>query len=297
MSHSDPDVIRPFRWNVARRAELGSLPDGPPPAGYPAFAEQLRRATALVLARSGGGTLVLVGRSLECMFDYLSGLLADVPDAPPLKLLQVSLSSVGDIERDAHAMPAEIDALLAYMRAEGLAPPDIEAARGGVTFIDVVSTGATFGILTGLLRLAARRSCADWHAIERQIGFVGVVDERKTSPKTWRWWQHEAWVADLKTRRISNVSIPGPMWGFLGNNDEKATPSHGLLRWRDPRAAVPSRDEHHLKGLRFAVANYDRGLTREERGRFADAVARLPEMRHAWLRRLVVALRRSGGAR
>ena len=296
MSRSDPFIIRPFRWNVARRAELGSLAVGAAPSTYPGFDDALRRATALSVARSGGGTLVFVGRSLEAMFDYLSGITADTIEAPPLKLLQVSFSCISSIARDAPANAAEIEALLGYMRAEALSPADIAAAPGGVTFVDIVSTGQTFGVLTELLRLATRLDHADWHAVERRIGFVGVVDARQTSPKTWRWWQREAWVATLKKPRISNVSIPGPMWGFLGNNDEKATPSHHLHRWRDPRAAEPSRAEENLKGLRFAIANYDRGLQRQERQRFAAELARLPEMRHAQVRRLVVAIRRSGGA-
>jgi hypothetical protein len=293
---ADPSIIRPFRWNVARRAELGSLVLGPPPAAYPGFDDALRRATALSVARAGDGALVFVGRSLEAMFDYLSGLTADLADAPTLKLLQVSLWRVGDLDREASANAAAIDALLGYLRAEGLSASQIAGAPGGVTFIDIVSTGQTFGMLTDLLRLAARRDGADWHAIERRIGFVGLVDARHTSPKTWRWWQREAWVASLKKPRIANVSIPGALWGFLGNNDEKATPSHHLHRWCDPRAAAPSHAEEHLKGLRSAVANYDRGLRREERQRFAAELARLPEMRHASVRRLVVGLRRSGGA-
>ncbi len=297
MPGTAPQIIRPFRWNVARRNELGSLVSGPLPRTYPGFTDGLRRCTALALARSGGGTLVFVGRSLELCFDYLSGLTAglDTRSAPPLKLLQVSLGSVRDIAREAQAMPAETASLLGYMRSEGLGAADIEANERGVTFIDVVSSGATFGVLTRLLHLSARTDGIDWHAIERRIGFVGVVEAGKNSPNAWRWWQHEPWVATLKKPRISNVSVHGWLWGFLANNDIKTTLSHGPWRWADPRAAEPVHAPANVDALRLAVALYDLGSSREERQRFADALARLPEMREAWLRRLVVALRRSGG--
>ena len=292
-----PDIIRPFRWNIARRNELGSLLKGPHAESWPGFIVELRRTTALAVARSGPGTIVFVGRSLESSFDYLSGIVEGLEPHFPLKLLQVSFSAVRDIEATAAQSPAEFAALTAYMRAEGLSATDLTVAAEPTTFVDIVATGGTFGTLVGLLRLMCRTERADWNVVERRIGFTGVVIAGKTSPNTWRWWQHEPWVAELKKPRISNVSIPGYLWGFLGNNAEKVTRSHSLWRWADPASRSPDHADEHTRALRLAVSLYDRGLARDERSRFADELARLPEMRHAWLRRLVTALRRAGGRR
>ncbi len=295
MPPNSPDTIRPFRWNIARRNELGSLLDGPPAESWPGFRDELRRMAALAVARSGPGTIVFVGRSLESSFDYLSGIVEGIEPGLPLKLLQVSFSAVGEIEATAARSPAEIAALTGYMRAEGLSAGDIAESAEPLTFVDIVSTGGTFGTLVGLLRLMCRAEKADWHGVERRIGFTGVVVAGQTSPKTWRWWQHEPWVAELKKPRISNVSVPGYLWGHLGNNAEKVTRSHNLWRWADPLASSPDHGEEHRRALRLAVSLYDQGLAREERNRFADELARLPEMRHAWLRRFVTGLKRAGG--
>lgn len=289
------EIVRPFRWNVARHNELGSLLDGPRADIYPGFVTDLRTLAALLIARSGPGQIVFVGRSLESVFDYLSGILAGVGAAPPVTLLQVSFSSCRDIEREAARSPDAVGGLTGYMGVEGLSAAAIARAPERIFFADVVSTGGTFGTLVALLRLMCRTEGEDWHAVERRIGFTGIVDARKTSPNTRRWWQHETWVQTLTKPRISNVSIPRHMWGFLADSMEKVTPSHVAWRWADPRVAWPDRGDDRLKALRRAVWLYDLGRLRGERARLADELARLPEMRQAWLRRLVVALRRTGG--
>jgi hypothetical protein len=47
-----------------------------------------------------------------------------------------------------------------------------------------------------------------------------------------------------------------------------------------------------LACLRFALELHERGRERGERERFAAELAARPEMRNAWLRRLVLELRR-----
>jgi len=288
-------AIRPFRWNVARRAELGALPDGPLPDLYPAFLTDLRRASALTLARSAPGALVFVGRSPEPMFHYMSGLLSEVSMAPDLKLLQISIRGRQTFAELAASSPRDVEPLLGYLAEEGLSPDAITSAGKPLTFVDIVDTGGTFGGLVELLRYLCARRRSDWPAVARNIGFLGLVVEGPTSPKTWRWWQHTSWLKDGPRIRVSNVSIPGRLWGTLGNTDEKSMRSHPYWLWADPRASEPPREEVHLRGLRLALSLYDLGSTRLERMLFTRQVAGLQEMRLAHIRRLVTALRRSGG--
>lgn len=58
----------PFRWDLVAPDQLGSLLDGiaTPDLWY---LDDLAECTGKVLARSGNGDLVFVGRSLDSMFD------------------------------------------------------------------------------------------------------------------------------------------------------------------------------------------------------------------------------------
>jgi len=82
-----PD-LKPFRWNIAKREQIGRLLEAPSPAGdVPGLHDTLRAVSAKILARSDDSDLVFVGRSVESFYDYLSGIFHDVPNAPSLTLL------------------------------------------------------------------------------------------------------------------------------------------------------------------------------------------------------------------
>ena len=74
---SSGDVVRPFRWDIGRRSQLGSFPHVTPPETYPEFEDDLLACAARVLAFAGDSDLVFVGRSPQPLFDLLSGLLLD----------------------------------------------------------------------------------------------------------------------------------------------------------------------------------------------------------------------------
>lgn len=282
--------IKPFRWNLAKREQIGDLSHVSRPASYAGYVDDLRVAAALVLARAGDSDLVFVGRSPECLFDYLSGLMDGVADAPSLTLLHFSAPSdpVTELAKRHHV---ELAALLDYFAAERIDPSSIASYGKQVRFIDVVSSGGTFGTLADYLHYWSDLQGADWNVVQRRIGFVGLTLQRHTSPNTRRWWQQQAWVAELPKTPITNVSVPGYFWGFIANNDEKVTPSHWLGRWAAREASEARRDEVRLRGLRLAIENYDRGRDRQERARFIRELTQLPEMRDAWLRSLVLRLR------
>jgi len=69
------DESLPFRWDLVSPDQLGSLLAGTaPPSLW--FLDELVECTGKVVARSGDGDLIFVGRSLDSMFDLLGGVLA-----------------------------------------------------------------------------------------------------------------------------------------------------------------------------------------------------------------------------
>src|SRR6185503_9226279 len=59
-----------FRWNIARREQLGRLPTGEPDFGYSSLERvlpEIRRCSARVLAMAGDSRLVFIGRSPESL--------------------------------------------------------------------------------------------------------------------------------------------------------------------------------------------------------------------------------------
>jgi hypothetical protein len=65
----------PFRWDLMAPDQLGSLLAGTASPDL-WFLDELVACAGKVLGRSGNGDLVFVGRSLDSMFDLLSGVIA-----------------------------------------------------------------------------------------------------------------------------------------------------------------------------------------------------------------------------
>ena len=291
-SMSDPsvDVLKPFRWDITKLEQLGGLVVGEETLAYDCFETDLRTATAKVVARAGDNDLVFLGRSPENLFDYLSGIFHNIKNPPSLTLLQFSNRN-WSAEELAREYPAELDALFNYFTSERLDPASIASFGKGVRFIDVVASGGTFGSLVSALRFWSNIQFADWNAIERRIGFVGLVEQRKHSPNTWRWWQHQEWVRQLRKPNIGSVSIPWEFWRWIANNDEKVTQSHHKYRWASVDVREPVRYGRHLKALRLAVRLFELGQDKDERKRFISQLAAQPEMKEAWLRSLILRLK------
>jgi hypothetical protein len=84
----------PFRWDLVTPDQLGSLLTGTAPPDL-WFLDDLVACAGKVLARSGNGDLVFVGRSLDSMFDLLSAALADADDRRRLDRLPLSFQRSG----------------------------------------------------------------------------------------------------------------------------------------------------------------------------------------------------------
>ena len=136
---SSGDVVRPFRWDIGRRSQLGSLPHVAPPETYPEFEDDLLACAARVLAFAGDSDLVFVGRSPQPLFDLLSGLLLDTSWNDRLRLLNVALRHVGTPTQE------QLRAIYPYFAEVGLEPHTLARRPRTVALVDVVDTGQTFG--------------------------------------------------------------------------------------------------------------------------------------------------------
>ncbi|MEU0489696.1 hypothetical protein ABZ249_10730 [Nocardiopsis sp. NPDC006139] len=274
-----PEPNLPFRWDV-EHDRLGSLVEPADPER--SYVEALTECAAKVLARGGGRDLYFVGRSPDSVYDLLRGVLADTGHRDRVHRLPLSLYGY-----DGQGLSrAEQAQLRANLTAQGVTPGRLAGGGRAVVFCDLVSHGSTFENLHRELRSWIGDDGADWNRIRGRIGYLGIVMRGKTSPNTWRWQQHAPWVGELPPRAVRNVSVPGWLWGYLGNFQPKTEPSFRRIRWADPGVARPRHDERTRAALSGAVALFERARTPEVRSAFRAVLAAEPAFREPWLRTL-----------
>jgi hypothetical protein len=292
----------PFRWNIQERATLGSLLDGPRkdiPEGRPApylpldqpsyhtadALTEMSRECARILALCDNADLCFVGRSLESLFDYLSGLLSDIDWAERLWLLQFSWYGKPVIQ------PGELAGLRYYFEHIEFDPYRLARRSRPVAFVDIVASGGTFGNLVSFLSRWAKEIGEDWAAVKRKIRIISLTRRVKTNPKAWRWQQNITWGDLLPRRAIKSVAIPEGLWDYFGNWQEKTTDSYTHSRWGSSVAAQPSHSEEHLSALRLAVQCFDWGREKTRRQAFAHQLSDEKAMIYPWFRDLVLAVK------
>jgi hypothetical protein len=285
------DEYKPFRWDLSRREQLPRLILANDDLGedWFAFEAELRTCAAKVIAAAGDTDWVFVGRSPEHLFDYLSGAFQGIAGAPSLTLLLFSLR--GNIETVAQENPRALAALGSYFANERLDPNAIAAYGKAVTFIDVVDTGSTFRNLARCLQLWSSQQRCDWNAVQRRIRFLGLTARQKTSPKTWRWQQHQDWLRELPDAEVRNVSMPFWLARWMTSVLEKVTPSHTVDRWALIRGGRRKWSRERHIALKTACRLYDLGDTRSERLALAAKITRHADMSDPWLRSIVLKLR------
>jgi hypothetical protein len=280
----------PFRWDLTRRNQLGSLVVGEQAESYPAFFDHLLTCCSRVLAFGGDCDLIFVGRSPESVFDHLSGLLFDSSWLDRLELLHFSMR----FQEEAavrQEYPEAIAAMREYLQHLDLHPAGIATKVRPVAFIDLVLTGDTFGRLITFLHNWSNSTGYDWNAVKRRIRLIGITERTKTSPKTWRWQQQSSWVSLLESRSIKNVSIPRALWQYLGNYQYKVSQSYPPSRWGDHELSLPSYSEDQIKAVRLAYELFELGRTKERRKQFVSLLVKEAAMEHEWFRTLVQEIR------
>src|SRR5262245_53546190 len=251
----------PFRWNLRYRESLGGLLDGPRAAAYPEFLDDLLSCAARCLALSHNGDLCFLGRSPESLFDLLSGLLLDTPWADSLRLVPFSMRSLdqGAVRR---RFPGALESLHAHFRQLGIGPDELIAAAHPIVFVDLVHSGRTLGHLISVLHTWSTTAALDWQAVRAKLRIVGITWSQSPSPRTWRWQEHARWVGLLNRGAIKNVAVPGRLWDYLGNCQDKVTESFSPWRWATGELSSPNYDDEHLAALRLAADLFDCGRTR-----------------------------------
>jgi hypothetical protein len=280
------DVIRPFRWDITRRSQLGSLPEIELPEMYPQFEGDLLTCSARVLAFAGDSDIVFVGRSPQPLFDLLSGLLVETSWSDRLRLLNIGLRRVAAPSQE------QLRAIYPYFAEVGLEPHALARRRRGTALVDLVDTGETLGMLLTFLKTWSDSGLAEWRAVAGKIRIVGLTWREKSSPNTWRWQQHAEWVERLRPSEIKNVSVPGRLGTYLAAEAPKTSYSFTPNWWGDEEVTSPVRDREARQALALAVRLFDLGRTPETRRRFARALGSEPAMKESWFRSLILELKR-----
>lgn len=269
----------PFRWNLVTPDELGSLLTGTSEPDL-WFLADLVACAGKVLARSRNGDLVFVGRSLDSMFDLLSGALDGDSERALWRLplsFQRAAGGVGRRWRRRPLTPAERARAREILTGVHVTPRGLARRRRPVAFVDVVDGGTTFTDLYDLLRDWIDEEREPWPVIRRKLRFVGVTVRRKTSPNTYRWQHEAAWTRHLPAHAVVNVSLDGRVWSYFGDYQTKLTRSFRPDRWL-AEVDGPGRDEFTRQALAEAAALVAYGRSRSGRHALARAIGREPAL-------------------
>ncbi len=282
----------PFRWDLITPDQLGTLLSGVTDPNL-WFLDDLVTCAGKVIARSGNGDLVFVGRSLDSMFDLLGGALAGRGDGRKLHRLPLSFQRPGVGAprqwRRRALTPAEQAQARRILAEIGVTPAGLARRERPVTFVDVVYRGSTFSDLYSLLRTWIDEERRPWPVIARKLRFVGVTSRTKTSPNTYRWQQHAPWTRQLPARAVLNVSLDPWVWSYFGDSQTKLTRSFRPEHWF-AEAPELDRADRTRQALAEAAALVAYGRSRPGRHALARAIGREPALAQSWLRTLVTEL-------
>lgn len=287
-----PTPPQPFRWSLAASAgggphRLGTLTEGAPPA-RPRYLPTLTECAAKVLARSGGADLCFVGRSLDSMYDLLTG--AFEGSSWGGRLLRLPVSCVSD---DGWT-PAMTARFREHLASAGLDPYSLARRKRPVALVDVVYRGNTFDTLHRALAAWIDESREPWPVIRRKLRYVGVTQRGRTSPNHWRWQQDASrpWVRTLPAGHVVNVSLDHGTWSWFGDHQPKVHSSFPAVRWFDEDAAEPWYHPSLPAALAESLALVEAGRTRAVRDDLVRTLAREPGFAGRDVRALAAALRR-----
>jgi hypothetical protein len=302
--------FKPFRWDISKRHQLGSLVTASDDefaawldkelcslgriSGALAQAEspmhwlvhELNVTSARILALSNDGQLFFVGRSPESIFDYLSGILDGTTWSSRIHLLPFSMRNA-TIAHQAITQTQTRLLLERHLAALALEPHQIIQRKRPTVFVDLVASGTTLGNLVRFLKHWSDEQAIDWDQVRMKIRIIGLIVRTKTSPNTWRWWQHAEWVNILERRAIKNVAIPALLFHYLGAVQTKLTSSYHPGRWNDQEISQPRHYPATIMALHLALGLYESGRNEQQRKNFAQQLSALPAIRYRWFRDLM----------
>ena len=289
--------MKPFRWNLTKQEQLGTLLNGDRALAYSSFFDELQDCAVKVVAAAKSYDCVFVGRSPESIYDFLTGAFESTKDEGRLTHLNISnrFKSINQIKGD---MAFNFDGLKKHFAVLGLSPKGIIAHEFGVCFVDLVYSGSTYEQLFFFLEDWCKHEKEDFNALKKKVRFLGITSRTKNSPNTWRWQQHADWVKENQHVSIKNISVSRAFWSYLGDDQDKVEPANTPEKWGTDSLLLPPRGRGNLKALRLAFDVYSQG--KEGRVQFFKQLSSYGSWRRGpfWLFRLLFigqACSRGGG--
>lgn len=284
----------PFRWDLKRREQLGSLLKGDMAPSYKGFLGDVRDCCAKILARAKNSDIVFVGRSPESLHDYLMGISEGTSYEKRVHMLNLSVRN-DEISDIVNKKQSAYKAMQNYFYELRLDPVSLVKRAHPVMFTDIVCNGYTFENLYKLIKYWSQQEMRDFASVKRKIRFLGITWKVKSNRYIERWWQQYDWTRELSPRAIKNIAISSRFWRYMGDEQKKIEETYRPDRWGKADATVPSHMQDHLEALRLGYRVYSRARQKSEKLRLARQVAKNIEMREAWLRSLSLEIKRVGG--
>lgn len=240
---------KPFRWNMANPKLIKRLRPGVSQRLPDYQLDRLLRVGANAL-RSGDFDFIVVGRSLENLFDVFSGALARTTWYDRMQMLQLSvrgLDSVAAIrkvilERYARnplqQFKKKLSHFASYLEHSALLPHQIMNRRRPIAFLDVVAKGTTYALLCDLLKFYCNPT-TDWSAVKSRLHWIVVLPEREgLEEDPWK-PSDSSWTAEFEESQIHQVNLNTDFWCYLVDEQFKSTRSYPPTGWGHAWYASP----------------------------------------------------------
>jgi len=281
---------KPFRWNVSNPKLIERLGDGETQTLPDYQVDRLIRCAATTL-RTGDFDFIFVGRSLESVFDILSGALARTTSYDRVQQLQISAQgnqSILDLRdeylaffRDFFYVPSwfepfgdKLDAFQSYLEYLQLTPEKLMSRNRSIAFVDVVWKGTTFGAIWDLLQFFAKADGISTTELAARIHWVAVVPTLPEDDPDTPWEASCSEWTQAFPSSIHYVKLDSKLWFQLANSQFKTTPSHRVNQW-DRNTKPPKTGDHYYDAARGAREFYRRG--ERSRKRLAELLNESPE--------------------
>ncbi len=295
-------MSKPFRWDIKKREQLGSLLDGPLEhedryyGGIKHYLDVLPKSCARILSMSDNSDLIFIGRSLEKAFDYLSGILSDTSWETGCVLLNVSLTDSYNEVKGKY--PGAIEGFSEQLNSLGLNPGNLQYRERGIAFVDVIMSGDTFGNLHDFLMKLSDIEHIDINSIKRKVRFIAGTMEKYTSPNTHRWYQDKKnmpWICEYKPRQLRSFTIEEGLWDHLiwPDYEQRVSQCNPPWRWTDASIEYAHHDKKCLESLRLCYHLYIAGTSPEQKRLFLRLLQKEKSVRYPWFRGLISELKKS----
>lgn len=277
-------MSKPFRWNIEKRNELGSLINEGSIEIERDFILELIESIARIIAFSDNSKIFFIGRSPENYFDFLKGVYCENRRLKQqINLFQFSGRRIKHNELTNYYSP-KLSELRNQMSSIGLSPKQILSCKYNTALVDLVYSGSTMQNLITILKHWANQEKSDWNNTKTKLRIVGITERTKNSPYTWRWQQQTDSLEILAGIKIKNVSVSRGFWTELGDDQSKVTPSNSISKWDTNELTKPIINKEHIEGLNFAFNLNNLGKNKKVKNYLKAKMNEQSEMNYKWFK-------------